>query len=72
MQEGWDVYQNIERERMRYGYSIEELSQLLGICPAIYRAWEQRGEIPAEQLRKLSQLFGCSVNYLLGLEEELQ
>ncbi len=65
------MYQNIERERRRYGYSIEEVSQLLGICPAVYRAWEQRGEIPAEQLRKLSQLFGCSVDYLLGINDEV-
>ena len=41
---------------------------MLGIHPEVYRGWELRGEIPAEQLRKLAQLFECSMDYLLGLE----
>ena len=62
------MYENIEKERMKYGFSVEEISDMLGIHPEVYRGWELRGEIPAEQLRKLAQLFECSMDYLLGLE----
>lgn len=62
------MYENIEKERRRYGLSVEEMSYLLGIEPERY--WEQEWchQISAETLRSLSQIFRCSVDYLLGLE----
>ena len=62
------MYENIEKERQRYGLSVEEMSYLLGINPEQYWEQEWKRQIPAETLRTLSQIFECSIDYLLGLE----
>lgn len=59
-------FYNIETEQIRNGYTQEAISQKLGVNRATYRKWLDTGTIPVEKLIALSDLFDCSVDYLLG------
>lgn len=62
----WD---NIRAERVRSGMTVEELAEAIGARPSLVQAWEQGDAEPyASDLVRLSRLFGCSPDYLLGLE----
>ncbi len=62
-------YANIEAERSRNGLSRAELSQRLGVSQTTYKRYvEGDSPIPSSTLIKLSGLFHCSVDYLLGLQ----
>lgn len=59
---------NIEAERGRLQMTKKELSKILGITSKTYLHYV-RGftPIPSDILVKMAELFGCSVDYLLGL-----
>lgn len=59
---------NIEAERGRLQMTKEELSRDLGITSKTYLSYVRGGTpIPSDVLIKMATLFGCSVDYLLGL-----
>lgn len=60
------VYPNIEAERARNGLTIEELSKSLGVARKTYYNWISKGEIPQTKIALMSDLFDCSIDYLLG------
>lgn len=62
------IYPNIEAERARNGLSITELSKKLGICRKTYYNWINKGQIPQEKLKLLSDMFNVSSDYLLGFD----
>lgn len=62
------MYENIEVERIKQRLSSAELAKKLGISRGTLSAWQKKGNIPATKLIMMSQLFNCSVDYLLGLE----
>lgn len=57
---------NIEAEQVRNGYTQDAISQKLGVTRTTYRKWLDTGSIPVSELIALSDLFDCSVDYLLG------
>lgn len=59
-------YPNINAERSRHGMSLDEFAQALGVSRKTIYNWMERGNIPQSQLEKMSELFGCSIDYLLG------
>lgn len=60
------MFINIEVERLRHYMSHKMLANALSIPVVTLRDWiHKREAIPADKLRTLSQLFGCSVDYLL-------
>jgi transcriptional regulator with XRE-family HTH domain len=60
------MFINIEVERLRHYMSRKQLATTLSVTVDILNDWiKQREAIPADKLRALSQLFGCSVDYLL-------
>lgn len=62
---------NIEAERGRLQMTKEELSRDLGITSKTYLSYVRgRTPIPSDVLIKMATLFGCSVDYLLGLNTE--
>ena len=63
------MYINIEAERARLKLSLDELSGKIGVERKTLYAWQRNGKIPATALIKLSEVFNCSVDYLLGLTE---
>ena len=64
------VYPNIEIERIRANYSQEELAEKLGVERKSYYNWLMNGKIPATVLVALAKMFGCSIDYLLGIDKE--
>lgn len=64
-----DMYRNIEAERARKGLTIKELADMLGLKEEkTYRNWKNNSkDLSSSTLIKMSEIFGCSVDYLLGL-----
>ena len=61
-------YPNIEAERVRAGMSQAELIVALGYKERrSYYNWLANGNIPTNVLIKMSEIFNCSIDYLLGL-----
>lgn len=58
-------YPNIEAERARKGFSVEEMTNKLGVSRKTYYNWSKAGHIPANKLTEMADLFNCSVDYLL-------
>lgn len=64
------MYSNIEAERGRKQLTKAALSDLLGISQTTYNSYVQGDTaIPSNTLLKLSEMFDCSVDYLLGLTD---
>ena len=62
------LYPNIEAERARIGLTKEELANRLDVSPKTLVNWQSgKTNISVNKLIKLSDMFGCSVDYLLGL-----
>lgn len=47
-----------------------ELAKRLGVGRRTLYNWIESGNIPESQLKNMCQLFGCSIDYLVGLETE--
>lgn len=58
---------NIEAERGRLQLTKEKLSNELGISSKTYLSYVRGKPIPSTILIKMSHIFGCTVDYLLGL-----
>lgn len=62
-------YPNIEAERVKNALTKEDLANQLGVERKTYYNWQTNGKIPVTILIKLSDIFNCSVDYLLGRTE---
>lgn len=62
-----DVFANIRAECARKRWSIEELSDKLGIERKTFYNWESRQDFPVTALVKMAALFGVTTDSLLGL-----
>lgn len=62
---------NIASERVRLGWSQDDLAGKLDVSRDTVKKWEI-GEAPikSSMLVSMSDLFGCSIDYLLGRCEE--
>lgn len=58
---------NIEAERSRIGLTKEEMANRLGVCSKTYTGYIRGKAIPSSVLVKMSEIFNCSVDYLLGI-----
>lgn len=62
---------NICSERHRLGLTQLELADRIGVSANAVSAWENGSFEPnSNSLKKLSKLFSCSTDYLLGLSDE--
>lgn len=62
---------NIRGERSRQDMTQEQLADKLGVSQSAVRSWESGTTKPGPyQLLAMSDLFGCSVDYLLGRTDE--
>lgn len=58
-------------ERTRLGIDQSDVAEKLGVSKTTISRWERGESIPTgEYLVKLHELFGCSIDYLLGLTDE--
>ncbi len=60
------MYNNINVELAKRNMPVGEFIQKIGVSRSTYYAWQRSGNIPATKLIKMAELFGCSVDYLLG------
>ena len=58
-------YPNIEAERARRGWTKKKLAELLGVKERTIYNWISTGNWPVEKIRRLSELFDVSVDYLI-------
>lgn len=58
-------YPNINAERSRAGMTVEDLAKNLGVTRKTVYNWMAHGNIPQSKLEKMSELFHCSIDYLL-------
>ncbi len=64
------MLKNIEAERGRKGLSKTSVAKVLNISLTTYSNYvKEEWPIPSDVLIKAAQLFGCTVDYLLGLDE---
>ena len=63
-------YPNIDAEQTRAGMSRESLAQALGVSRKTLYNWINAGNIPQSALIKMSELFKCSIDYLLSVNPE--
>lgn len=61
---------NIEAERGRIGMSKEAISKRLNISSKTYNNYVEGKPIPSTILVAMADLFGCRVDYLLGLTDD--
>lgn len=59
-------YPNINAEMARKGLTQTTLAKELGVSRRTVFNWLSKGKIPMEAAVKLSEFFGCSIDYLLG------
>ncbi len=60
------VFANIEAERAKTGMSKKEIAEILGITPRSYYNYTHGlAPVPSKTLIKLSEIFQCSIDYLL-------
>ena len=59
-------YPNIEAERARHGISNDSLAEKLGVSRKTIFNWMDKGNIPSSALIRMADIFGCSIDYLLG------
>lgn len=62
-------YPNIAAERAKRKMSIDAMADYLGVTRKTVYNWETSGKIPQTALIKLSDLFCCTVDYLLETTE---
>lgn len=60
----------IEAERIKHQMSRDELAKAIGVSKRTISNW-QRGatDLPLSKLLALANLWGCTTDYLLGLDE---
>lgn len=58
-------YPNINAERSRAGMTVEDLAKSLGVTRKTVYNWMAHGNISQSKLEKMSELFHCSIDYLL-------
>ena len=62
---------NIRGERSRQDLTQEQLAERLDVSPSAIRSWENGTTKPGpNQLIKMSEMFGCTIDYLLGRTDE--
>ena len=62
---------NIKSERVRLNISQKELGDMLGVDESTIARWERDiAPVKAGHLRKLSEIFHCPTDYIIGRSEE--
>ena len=62
---------NIRGERSRLDLTQEQLAEKLGVAESTIRRWEEGLTKPSPHLlMEMSDLFGCSIDYLLGRTDD--
>ena len=62
-----DLPEKLKELRIKYSYSQKQVADKVGVSPSIVSGYETGERTPSTNiLLSLSQLYNCSVDYLLG------
>ena len=62
-----DLPEKLKALRSKYGYSQKQVADKVGVSPSVVSAYETGERTPStEVLFMLSNIYNCSVDYLLG------
>lgn len=61
------VFNNIRAECARNRWSVEELTDKLGIERKTFYNWEKKQDFPVSALVQMAELFGITTDELLGI-----
>lgn len=62
---------HIKVERVRLNLTQKELAQMIGVSTQTANKWEHDvSSCPVDKLIEMRNVFGCSVDYLIGLVDE--
>lgn len=64
------IRNNIEAERGRLCMTKESMCKELGITLKTYNRYINGAAIPSSKLEKLRAMTGCSIDYLLGINDK--
>ena len=60
----------IKSERVGIGANREQFANLLQVHPNTIQNWENEDtDVPASYLIQMRDIFGCSIDFLLGVSE---
>lgn len=59
-------YPNINAERVRNCMTMDQFAQQLGVTRKTVYNWMAHGNIPQSKLEAMSEMFHCSIDYLLA------
>ncbi len=66
-----DLPRKLQMLRHKYGYSQKQVAETLKVSPSVVSGYETGERTPStEVLLDLSNLYRCSVDYLLGKEKK--
>ena len=60
---------NLEKRRKQLGYTQNDVIRALGISKRSYFNYTRDRVIPSDVLIRMTSLFRCSADYLLGIEK---
>lgn len=65
------LYPAIKAEIYRNNYTIESFCKAFGIDKKKYYRWQEGKGLEAKDIKKMTLMFRCSADYLLGLKNEI-
>lgn len=60
------MFPNLDAEQGRKKINNTALADMLGVDRKTLSNWKKKGTIPADALLKMSKIFNCSTDYLVG------
>lgn len=66
-----EINENLKNIRKNFNFMQKDIAEKMKITISAYSAWELgRNQPGANELVKLADIYGCTVDYLLGREDE--
>lgn len=59
----------VKSERSLKGWTQSELAEKVSVNVSTVIRWESGGSIPQEKMIKLRELFGCDLDWLIGVSD---
>ena len=56
-------------ERAAIKMTQAELAEKIGVTRDTISAWERGGDVPGSALKRMTEVFSCSMDWLAGLSE---
>ena len=66
------TFNNLNAEMARNNMTVEDLVQRIGVTRKTYYNWVHSNKIPPTKLIEIAKLFGCSIDYLVGLTKKFK